>query len=131
LPPIASRFGEHEVELSGGEGVVRERGPFRAADDVVRALSLTFEQHVRLATQRFLRTLQGFVKDALFEQVSGPGTFNVVTLVEWESADAVEAARKAATAKCEETGFIPQEFSARLGIEADVATSLETRQAAP
>ena len=43
------RIGEHEVELLGREGVVRERGPFRAADDVVGALALAFKQHVRLA----------------------------------------------------------------------------------
>ena len=40
---------EHEVELLGREGIVRERGPFRAADDVVGALALAFEQHVCLA----------------------------------------------------------------------------------
>ena len=50
LPALAvGRVGEHEVELLGGEGVVRERGPFRAADDVVGALALAFEQHVGLA----------------------------------------------------------------------------------
>ena len=50
LPALpVGRIGEHEVELLGGEGVVRERGPFRAADDVVGALAFAFEQHVRLA----------------------------------------------------------------------------------
>ena len=50
LPALpVRRIGEHEVELLRREGVVRERGPFRAADDVVGALALAFEQHVRLA----------------------------------------------------------------------------------
>jgi len=50
LPALAvRRVGEHEVEHLRGEGVVRERGPFRAANDVVGALAFAFEQHVRLA----------------------------------------------------------------------------------
>ena len=50
LPALAvGRIGEHEVELLRGEGVVRERGPFRAADDVVGALAFAFQQHVGLA----------------------------------------------------------------------------------
>ena len=50
LPALpVRRIGEHEVELLGGESIVRERGPFRAADDVVGALALAFEQHVGLA----------------------------------------------------------------------------------
>ena len=50
LPALAvGRVGEHEVELLRGEGVVRERGPLRAADDVVGALAFALQQHVRLA----------------------------------------------------------------------------------
>jgi hypothetical protein len=50
LPALpVRRVGEHKIELLSGEGVVRKRGPFRAADNVVGALTLAFEQHVRLA----------------------------------------------------------------------------------
>ena len=50
LPALAvGRVGEHEVELLRREGIVRQRGPLRAADDVVRILALALEQHVRLA----------------------------------------------------------------------------------
>ena len=50
LPALpVGRIGEHEVELLGREGVVRERGPFRAADDVVGALAFALQQHVGLA----------------------------------------------------------------------------------
>lgn len=80
--------------------------------------------------QRFLRSLSGFVREVIFEQASGPGTFNFVTLVEWESAAAVEAAKKAVEARFKENGFNPQEFRARLEIEADVAIYLETPRAA-
>jgi hypothetical protein len=71
--------------------------------------------------QSFLSTLPGFVRDMIFEQSSGPGAFNFVTLVEWESAEAVEGAKKTVAAKFEANGFNPQEKRARLGIEADVA----------
>ena len=43
------RIGEHEVEFLRRESVVRERGPFRAADDVIGAFALALQQHVRLA----------------------------------------------------------------------------------
>ena len=50
LPALpVGRVGEHEVELLRREGVVRERGPLRAADDVVGALALALQQHVCLA----------------------------------------------------------------------------------
>lgn len=80
--------------------------------------------------QSFLGSLAGFVRDAIFEQASGPGTFNFVTLVEWESAEAVEGAKKAVEARFKENGFNPQEFRARLEIEADVAIYQEAPRAA-
>jgi hypothetical protein len=50
LPALAvGRVGEHEVELLRREGVVRQRGPLGAADDVVGVLALALEQHVGLA----------------------------------------------------------------------------------
>jgi hypothetical protein len=50
LPALAvGRIGEHEVELLRGKGVVRQRRPFGAADDVLGAFALALEQHVGLA----------------------------------------------------------------------------------
>ena len=50
LPALAVGWvGKHEVELLRRERVVRERGPFRAADDVVGALAFALQQHVGLA----------------------------------------------------------------------------------
>jgi hypothetical protein len=50
LPALAvGRVGEHEVEFLAGEGVVRQRGPLGAADDVVGVLALALDQHVGLA----------------------------------------------------------------------------------
>lgn len=81
-------------------------------------------------SQCFLRTLPGFVNDAIFEQTDGPGAINYVTVVEWESAEAIEAAKKAVTARFEEIGFNPLEFRARLGIDADVAIYVEVGKVA-
>jgi heme-degrading monooxygenase HmoA len=72
-------------------------------------------------THQILRTLPGFIQDNVLEQIGGPGEFNFVTLVIWDSTESLEAARKAVMAKHEEIGFNPQEMFARLGIKADLA----------
>ncbi|RVC06719.1 antibiotic biosynthesis monooxygenase, partial [Mesorhizobium sp. M7A.F.Ca.CA.002.15.2.1] len=41
-------------------------------------------------THELLRLQHGFVQDFLLEQFSGPGEFNLVTIVEWESQAAVD-----------------------------------------
>jgi SAM-dependent methyltransferase len=61
------------------------------------------------------------VRDEVFEQAGGPGAFNFITLVEWENVAALESATAAAKVKYQESGFNPQEFIPRLGIEADLA----------
>jgi quinol monooxygenase YgiN len=78
---------------------------------------------------RCLKSVPGFVRYALFEQASGPGTFNFVTLVEFQNAQALGAARKTATAREVANGFNSQEFLARLGIEVDTAIYREALQA--
>ena len=40
---------EHEVEFTGGEGIVRECRPFRAANNMVGIFALTLQQYVCLA----------------------------------------------------------------------------------
>lgn len=54
-------------------------------------LAAAFETH------RFLETLPGHGTNQVLEQVSGPGTFNFVTVVEWESDIAFERAKTAMT----------------------------------
>ena len=50
LPALAVGWiGEHELELSGGKGVVRERGVFGAADDILGVVALALQQHIGLA----------------------------------------------------------------------------------
>ena len=43
------RIRQHEIELLRGKRIMRQRGMFRAADNVVGVLALAFEQHVGLA----------------------------------------------------------------------------------
>jgi len=66
-------------------------------------------------SQGFLSTLPGFVRNSVFEQTSGPGAFNFVTAVEWETAEAVEDAQKSVAARYEGIGFNPQERRVRWG----------------
>lgn len=72
-------------------------------------------------THQILRRQPGFIRDAILEQIAGPGRFNIVTLAEWESQTAIDAARAAVAKTHAESGFNPQETMARLGIEADIA----------
>jgi len=68
----------------------------------------------------FLRTQPGFIRDVVLAQTSGPGDFNYVSIVEWESAESVEIARAAVAAMHRKANFDPQELRARLGIRTDV-----------
>lgn len=72
-------------------------------------------------THATLRQQQGFVQDVILEQASGPGAFNFVTMVEWESVAAVERASAAVAALHAGIGFNPREMIDRLGIKADIA----------
>lgn len=72
-------------------------------------------------THELLRRQQGFVQDFLLEQFSGPGEFNLVTIVEWESQAAVDKVIPIVKAAHERIAFNPQETIARLGVKADIA----------
>ena len=72
-------------------------------------------------THELLRLQQGFVQDFLLEQFSGPGEFNLVTIVEWESQAAVDKVVPIVKAAHERIAFHPQETIARLGVRADIA----------
>ncbi|TPN79640.1 antibiotic biosynthesis monooxygenase [Mesorhizobium sp. CU2] len=72
-------------------------------------------------THELLRRQDGFVRDFVLEQFSGPGEFNIVTMVEWESQEAVEKVVPIVKAAHERIAFSPQETIARLGVKADIA----------
>ncbi|MCX5571822.1 antibiotic biosynthesis monooxygenase [Kaistia nematophila] len=73
-------------------------------------------------TYDVLRQQEGFLQDMILEQNSGPGVFNIVTLVEWASADVVARVSEAVARHHAETGFDRQAMIARLGITADIAS---------
>ena len=72
-----------------------------------------------LHTQKFLRSLPGFLQDFVLEQSSGNGEIKIVTIVEWENMAAVEKAKPVVMAMHKETHFNPQEMFTRLGIKVD------------
>lgn len=77
----------------------------------------------RLRTiQALLDGLEGCLQNLVLEQVSGPGTFNFVTIVEWASQEAMDNARNVATAEYARTNFNPQAFMQQLGITADMGS---------
>ena len=86
--------------------------PRAAREELIQRV---YETHEILCRQR------GFIRDALLEQISGPGRFNIVTVAEWESQVAIDAARAAVEAARAATGFNAHETMARLGIDPDMA----------
>lgn len=73
-------------------------------------------------THELLRAQPGFLQDLLLEQSFVPGERNVMTIVEWESEEAIAAAKASVQAMHREAGFNPQELIARLGIRAEIAS---------
>ncbi|WP_192256771.1 antibiotic biosynthesis monooxygenase [Mesorhizobium caraganae] len=86
--------------------------PAEAREEILSKVRMTHE---------LLRQQQGFVQDFLLEQFSGPGEFNLVTIVEWESQAAVDRVVPIVKAAHERIAFNPQETIARLGVRADIA----------
>lgn len=68
-----------------------------------------------------LDTMPGCRQNLILEQRSGSDAVNVVTIVEWQDARAMENAKAAVAARYKEMNFNPQETIARLGIKADMA----------
>ena len=70
--------------------------------------------------QQFLREISGCVQERLYEQTEGPGKFNVVTVVEWQDAQRMEAAKKLMAERQARDGFRPNEFLGKLGVTGDI-----------
>lgn len=71
-------------------------------------------------THALLRMQEGFVRDLIMELQSGPGVFNMVTLVEWTRPEAVQRAAAAVAELHNAIGFDRYELMSRLGIKADI-----------
>ncbi|APX32028.1 antibiotic biosynthesis monooxygenase [Brachybacterium sp. P6-10-X1] len=71
-------------------------------------------------THSVLRSQPGFLDDVLLEKQSGPGRFNIVTIVRWSSTDDLTAAGTAVEKAHHAAAFQPAEFFRSAGIEADL-----------
>lgn len=72
-------------------------------------------------THKILRVQPGFIQDSILEQTDGPGRYNIVTVAEWESQEAIDYAKKIVQVEHAKSGFSPQETMERLGVQADIA----------
>lgn len=70
-------------------------------------------------TQRTLRTLDGCLRAMVLTQTGGASGFNVVSLVEWADAAALDAAQAFMRQRFAEIGFDPAHFARELGVQAD------------
>ena len=73
-------------------------------------------------THELLRKQDGFLRDLVLEQRSGPRMFNFVTLAEWTGPEAIERASKGVADLHRQVGFDRQAFMSRLGVKADIGT---------
>jgi heme-degrading monooxygenase HmoA len=89
-----------------------------------------FLEQVR-RTHQVLRGLPGFIEDVVLERAAGASRFSIVTLVIWESQQAVDDARVAVAVAHRKAGFDRHQMLSRLGIEADVANYHETEVFTP
>ena len=79
----------------------------------------TFLAKIR-ETHAFLDGMDGCIQNLVLEQVSGPGEYNIVTIVEWRDTAAFERAKRAAQMRHEASGFDPGTMLKELGVEADL-----------
>ncbi|MCC5940563.1 MAG: hypothetical protein JJU37_03405 [Balneolaceae bacterium] len=84
-----------------------------------------FLEKVRITHER-LRTLPGFIRDVILEQVSETAEFNIVTIVKWENSEAIKQARVQVHKLHKELKFDPKELFTRLGILADFGNYRDT-----
>jgi heme-degrading monooxygenase HmoA len=70
--------------------------------------------------QRMLHGVPGCQQNLVLTQTGGTGEFNVVTVVEWASAQTMDAAKAIVQKKYAEEGFDPASFMQRLGVRADM-----------
>ena len=105
-------FKNHDVNGGSVFRVDKFVVPAGAREEILAKVKMTHE---------LLRLQEGFVQDFLLEQFSGPGEFNLVTIVEWESQAAVDNVVPIVKAAHERVAFDPKETIARLGVRADIA----------
>ena len=82
------------------------------------ALPIFVEQLQR--TRLTLDAIPGCRQNLVLTQLVGPGEYNVMTVVEWASPQAIVAAKDLVKKKYAEEGFDPAVFMLALGVRADM-----------
>lgn len=99
---------------------------YRLDHFIVPAAALpAFTERLRL-TQQALDGMPGCRQNLVLSRIGAGGEYDVATLVEWDSADAVAAAKAAMQQRYAEEGFDPAVFMRALGIRADMASYVPT-----
>ena len=94
---------------------------FRVDKFAVPAASLTaFLERVH-NVDRLLATQPGCIQNIVLTQTEGSGEFNVVTIVEWASAEAMALAKETMQAHYASEGFNPPVFMKSLGVRGDLS----------
>jgi quinol monooxygenase YgiN len=70
--------------------------------------------------QHRLRSLPGCLRAHVLNQTGGTGEFNVVTVVEWASEQAVASAAVLVKARFAQEGFDPVAFTKNAGVRSDL-----------
>ncbi|WP_283150118.1 hypothetical protein [Silvimonas soli] len=93
---------------------------YRVDRFVVPAHALpAFMARVHIIDQR-VRSFAGCKQNLVLSQASSTSDFNVVTIVEWESMQALAVAREAIQRQYAEEGFDPAAFMLELGVRPDM-----------
>ena len=101
--------------------------PFRVDKFAVPEASLgAFLARVH-KVDRLLANQPGCRQNLVLTQTEGPGEFNVVTIVEWESAEAMARAKAAMQAQYASEGFDPPAFMKQLGVRGDLSVYSRAR----
>jgi heme-degrading monooxygenase HmoA len=81
-------------------------------------------------TQQALDDMPGCRQNLVLSRIGAGGEYDIATLVEWESAEALAAAKAAMQQRYAAAGFDPAGFMRALGIRADMASYVPTPFAA-
>lgn len=79
----------------------------------------TFIKQIR-HIQKILNTVPGCQKNLVLTRAEGGREFNVMTIVEWTSTDAMVAAKAVMQERYAEERFDPPAFMQRLGVRASI-----------
>lgn len=107
------------ISMKKSESVFRVDKFIVPAEAKERFLDAVFNTH------ELLDSMHGCIQNRVLEQLAGPGRYNIVTIVEWKDAAAMEGAKTAIAEQRARSGFDPQELMQRLRIEADLANYRE------